>query len=82
SDVDTQAVYAAQQRLDGYSAAVIHALKRKETFDRRVTNSNAGNVIFEVGQLVQVYQSRDDFTFKSSWKLIPRWSVPRRVVER
>ncbi|KLO05080.1 hypothetical protein SCHPADRAFT_798338, partial [Schizopora paradoxa] len=82
SDVDTQAAYAAQQRLDGYSDAVIHALKQKETFDRRVTNSNAGNVIFEVGQLVQVYQSRDDFTFKSSRKLIPRWSVLRRVVER
>ena len=82
TDVDTQAAYAAQQRLDGYSAAVIHALKRKEAFDRRVTNSNAGHVVFEVGQLVQVYHSRDDFTFKSSRKIIPRWSVPRRVVER
>ena len=81
TDVNTQSAYAAQQRLDGYSAAIVHALKRKETFDRRVTTSKAGNVVFDVGQLVQVYHSWDDFTFKSSRKLIPHWSVPRRVVE-
>ncbi len=33
--------YVAQQRLDGYEAAIIHALKRKETFDRRVLKSPA-----------------------------------------
>ena len=78
-DVQTQMAYVAQQRLDGYEAAVVHALKRKETFDKRVLGSRAGHTEFTIGQLVQVYHSWDDFTFKSERKLIPRWSIPRRV---
>lgn len=79
TDVNTQMAYMEQQRLDGYDAAVLHALKRKEAFDKRVLNSRTGNFEFSVGQLVQVYHSWDDFTFKSSRKLIPRWSIPRRI---
>lgn len=81
-DVNTQIAYVAQQQLDGYEAAILHALKRKETFDRRVRNSAAGEVTFEKGQLVQVYRNDLDYTFKTERKLIPKWSIPRRVVER
>ncbi len=82
SEVNTQIAYVAQQRLDGYEAAILHALKRKEAFDRRVKNSRAGEVVFETGQLVQVYRNDLDYTFKTERKLIPKWSIPRRVVSR
>jgi hypothetical protein len=39
-------------------------------------------VIFKAGQLVQVYRSDLDYTFQTIRKLEPKWSVPRRVVER
>ncbi len=81
-DVNTQIAYVAQQRLDGYEAAVLHALKRKEAFDKRVQNSTAGEVVFEKGQLVQVYRNDLDYTFKTERKLVPKWSIPRRVVSR
>lgn len=81
ADAVTQLAYVAQQRLDGYAAAVQHALKRKSTFDRRVLNNHPGEVIFEKGQLVQVYRSDLDYTFKTERKLLPKWSPPRRVTE-
>ncbi len=56
--------------------------KRKETFDRRVLKSPAGEVLFHKGQLVQVYRSDLDYTFKTERKLLPKWSIPRRVTER
>ena len=74
--------YVAQQRLDGYAEAVAHALKRKATFDRRVLAKNPGEVIFSKGNLVQIYRSDLDFTFKTERKLLPKWSMPQRVVSR
>jgi hypothetical protein len=39
----------AQQRLDGYSAMVQHAVKRKGVFDRRVLKREGKEVVFVRG---------------------------------
>jgi transposase InsO family protein len=73
--------YAAQQRVDGYEAIVKHAINRKNAFDRRMTK-RSGEVIFQEGQLVQVYRSDLDYTFKTERKLVPKWSQPYRIRTR
>ena len=82
TDIDTHMAYVAQQRLDGYSEAVHHAIRRKARFDRKVLKSKAGEVVFHRGQLVQVYRSDLENTLSTDKKLAIRWSHPRRVVER
>jgi transposase InsO family protein len=79
SDVTLQMAYVAQQRFDGYAEAVAHALRRKSTFDKRVLAGNPGEVTFSKGQLVQIYRSDLDYTFKTERKLLPKWSTPQRV---
>ena len=74
--------YVAQQRLDGYAEAVAHALRRKSAFDKRVLSKTPGEVTFSKGQLVQIYRSDLDYTFKTERKLLPKWSTPQRVVSR
>ncbi|KAJ3517415.1 hypothetical protein NMY22_g13975 [Coprinellus aureogranulatus] len=69
-DIDTQMAYVAQQRLDGYSKAVRHAIRRKAVFDWKVERSRAGIVVFKEGQLVQVYQSDLYNTLSSERKLL------------
>jgi hypothetical protein len=64
-NVDRHMTYAAQQRLDGYAAAVNHALKRKTAFDKQVLAERGGETIFKTGQLVQVYRNDLDYTFKT-----------------
>ena len=64
--------YVAQQRLDGYAEAVAHALRRKSTFDKRVLAKHPGEVTFSKGQLVQIYRSDLDYTFKMERKLLPK----------
>ena len=81
-DVATQMAYVAQQRLDGYAEMVAHAIKRKSTFDKRVLIRKPGEVIFSKGQLVQIYRSDLDYTFKTERKLLPKWSPPQRVTSR
>ena len=82
-DFDTHMTYAAQQRLDGYSEAVKHAMDRKTRFDRRVLEeSKEGEVIFEKGQLVQIFRSDLAKSISSERKLALMWSKPHRVVER
>ena len=81
-DFETHAAYAAQQRLDGYSEAIRHAMDRKTRFDRRVLDSREGEVIFGKGHLVQVYRNDLAKSIGSERKLSPMWSEPRRVVER
>ncbi|KAK1230433.1 hypothetical protein PQX77_006476 [Marasmius sp. AFHP31] len=61
---------------------VRHAMKRKEVFDRRVLERHPREVTFKKGDLVQVYQRSWDLTFKTERKLVPKWSAPKRVVER
>jgi hypothetical protein len=82
SDVLTQIAYVEQQRLDGYDEVVKHAIKRKAAFDKKLLQRAPGEVIFKIGQLVQVYRSDLDYTFKAERKLVPKWSVPRRVKAR
>jgi hypothetical protein len=81
-DFDMHMAYAAQQRLDGYSEAVQHAMDRKTRFDRRVLDSREGEVIFEAGQLVQVYHNDLAKSIGSERKLSPMWSEPHRIRER
>ncbi|KAF8824330.1 hypothetical protein HHX47_DHR8000253 [Lentinula edodes] len=80
--VAVQAAYVAQQQLDGYNAFVSHAVKRKAVFDRRVLKKEGKEVVYRKGDLVQVYRSDLDYTFKAIKKIIPKWSRPYRVVDR
>jgi hypothetical protein len=73
--------YVAQQHLDGYKAIVKHAIAQKHTFNKHI-HTSSGEVTFTEGQLVQVYHSNLDYTFKTERKLIPKWSQPYRVKER
>jgi hypothetical protein len=82
AEVDNQIAYVAQQRLDGYSEAVQHAIRRKAVFDRKVERSRGGVVVFEVGQLVQIHRTDLYNTLSSERKLQPMWSQPKRVSER
>jgi hypothetical protein len=72
----------AQQRLDGYAGAVAHAVKRKSVFDKKVLANKPGEVIFSKGQLVQVYRSDLDDTFKTERKILPKWSPPYRITSK
>ena len=81
-EVSTQMAYVTQQRLDGYTQAVVHAAKRKAAFDKKVLARKPGEVIFSKGQLVQVYRSDLDSTFKTERKILPKWSPPYRVASR
>ena len=81
-DFDTHMAYAAQQNLDGYSEAVRHAMDRKTRFDRRMLASTEGEVVFEKGDLVQVYRNNLAKLIGTKRKLTPMWSEPRRVAER
>ena len=40
------------------------------------------DVVFTPGQLVQVYRSNLDYTFKTEQKLLPKWSCPYRISSR
>jgi hypothetical protein len=64
--------YVAQQRLDGYTEMVTHAIKRKAIFDKRVLAHKPGEVSFLENQLVQIYRSNLDYTFKTDRKLLPK----------
>ena len=81
-DFDMHMAYAAQQRLDGYSEAVRHAMDRKTRFDRRVLDSKEGEITFEKGDLVQIHRSDIAKSIGSERKLMPMWSKPHRVSER
>ena len=76
-EVETQMAYVAQQRLDRYEAIVHHAVSRKGAFDQRMLAKKPGELIFKRGQLVQIYRSDLDYTFKMEHKLLPKWSQPR-----
>ena len=81
-EVETQMAYVAQQRLDGYEVIVHHAVSRKGAFDRRMLAKKPGQVVFKRGQLVQIYRSDLDYTFKTERKLLLKWSQPHRITER
>ena len=74
--------YIAQQRLDGYDVIVRHAVSRKGAFDCRMLTKKPGQVIFKHGQLVQIYRSDLDYTFKTERKLLPKWTQLQRIVKQ
>lgn len=78
-NVHVHSAYVAQQHLDALANRVVNSLRRKAAFDKQVLLSHAGHIIFETGQLVQVYASDVEGNFKSSRKIIPRWSAPWRI---
>ena len=47
-------------------------MNQKAAFDRRVLAKSPGEVVFTWGQLVQVYRSDLDYTFKAEWKMLPK----------
>jgi hypothetical protein len=51
--------------MDGYNCILSYAHKQKLAFDRKLLSQAPKEVIFKAGQLVQVYQSDLDFTFKA-----------------
>ena len=81
-EVANQMAYVNQHRFDGYSQIVDHSLRRKAAFDKRVLANPPREVMFQAGDLVQVYRSDLDYTFKSDRKLVPKFSAPQRVVSR
>ena len=48
----------------------------------RVLAQKPGEVVFAKNQLVQIYRNDLDFTFKTDRKLLPKWSLPHRIVSR
>jgi hypothetical protein len=81
-DVNVHMAYVAQQHLDGYDTTIRHTLSRKAAFDRRILAKSPGQVTFTCGQLVQVYRSDLDYTFKAKRKILPKWSRPYRIRKR
>jgi hypothetical protein len=82
SHTQVHSAYVAQQRTDALASNIANALRRKAAFDRRVLASDAGEVIFSTGQLVQTYASNINGNFATTRKILPRWSAPRRIVMR
>ena len=81
-DISIQMAYVEQQRLDRADHAVGHAMKQKILFDKRVLHSHAGEVIFEPGDHIQVYNSATQATLATARKLQPQWSAPHCVASR
>jgi hypothetical protein len=82
SDINVHMAYMEQQRLDGANQATAHTTRWKAAFDKRVMQSRAGEVVFEPGQLVQVYANTLDMTVSNARKLTPKWSVPRQIISK
>ena len=78
SDINIHMAYTAQQHLDGYAEAIHHALKCKAAFDKQVLKEG-GEMIFEKGELVQMYWNDLAKTLSTDHKLYPMWSEPRHI---
>ena len=78
--MDIHLAFIKQQHLDGYAATIDHTIKRKAVFDAKLRQQAPKNVVFQPGDLVQVHATEWVHTFASIKKLIPMWSIPRRVV--
>jgi hypothetical protein len=81
-EVEMQMAYIDHQRFDGYAQIVDHASRRKTAFDKQVLSRPPHEVVFRAGDLVQVYRSDLDFTFATERKILPKFSAPRRVINR
>ena len=82
AEVKIQNQYATQQNLDAYSHIVDHANKHKAAFDCRVIASQDGVIEFKKGNLVQVRDSKLNFTMATEAKLLPHWGMPHRIMDQ
>lgn len=82
SHTQVHSAYVAQQRTDALANNITNTLRRKAAFNRRVLASDAGEIVFNTGQLVQTYASDIDGNFATARKILPRWSAPRRVIRK
>jgi hypothetical protein len=73
--------YVQQQHLNSYAHTIEHVARHKGTFDRKLLAKFPREVIFESGQLVQVYHNNLTYTFKTEHKLLPHWSPPQRIIK-
>ena len=80
AEVKIQNQYAAQQNLDAYSHIMDHANQCKAAFDHKVVASRDGVIEFKKGDLVQVQDSKLDFTVATEAKLLPCWGTPHCIV--
>jgi hypothetical protein len=74
--------YVEQQNLDGYAQIVLHTNRRKAIFDKHVLKTHPKEVIFKLGDLVQVHRTDLTFTHSNNQKLTPRWSPPFHIALR
>lgn len=82
-DIHTQHDYTMQQQLDAYSHVVEHANEREAIFNRNIDKSSVKKLVtFHTNDLVQIYRSDLDYTFRTNRKLLPKWGQVRRVVSR
>lgn len=81
-DVRVHLALVEQQQLDGYSAIVDHAAKRKRIFNARLRKHAPRVVVFKPGDLVQIHATEWVHTLASIKKLISMWSIPHRVKTR
>ena len=79
TEVDMHMAYVEQQNLNGYAQMVLHANRRKVTFDKHVLKTHLKEVIFKLGDLVQVHHSDLTFTHSNDRKLTPRWPSPFHI---
>jgi hypothetical protein len=81
-EADMHMAYVEQQNLDSYAQIVLHASRRKAIFDKCVLKTHPKEVIFKLGDLVQVHRTDLTFTHSNDRKLTPRWSPPFRITLR
>jgi hypothetical protein len=79
--VGIQNEYMGQQGLDAYSHILDHANKQKAAFDKKVLASRDGVIEYKKGDLVQIHDSKLDFTLATEAKLLPRWGALHHVVD-
>ena len=77
SDIEHHLILTDMLCSQGYTEALNEAANRKRQF-----NGKARPVTFKTGDQVQVYDSKLDMTFNTRAKLLPRWSPPRRVIQK
>ena len=82
ADIRIQNQYVVQQNLDAYSHIVEHAHKQKTAFDCKVAASRDRVIEFTKGDLVQIRDSKLDFTLVTEAKLLPHWGAPHRIIDQ
>jgi hypothetical protein len=79
-EADVHMAYVEQQNLNSYAQIVLHVSRRKAIFNKCMLKTHPKEVIFKLGDLVQVHRTDLTFTHSNDRKLTPRWSPPFRIV--